>query len=170
MKTSKKDFQSIGIFGADKRPATEVSIENLKDAGVAFVGYGMRVGETVTFPSVTNMVIKEQLTREGGSNKQYLVSVEKTTSDGKVFPTFISLGSLVRTNAETREPVSPFAGEMVELGNHEARVRHLAGKTITAKSEIDTRVPKFVQGTLIRDTNGVTQFEDGKAPVVEYVL
>ena len=126
------------IFGSNVRKAVPVSLAELKDAGIAFVSYGLENGDEVEFPKdASQLEIREQPIRVGQSPLQYLILVLK---NGKM--DWVSLGSMCRVGLDKKNP-SKFSQDLYDLQNHKARVESLFGRKIKVGAPNSIEVQEF---------------------------
>lgn len=138
------------IFGADTRKVEVCTADELKDAGVIFTSYGIMPGETVEFPANrTDIVVVKQpgqrVRQDGTRNMQYFASITKINTSGVRKPDWISMGSLVRRDAN-QEPVDAVSKEMLQYQDIEGRLQHLVGKKITCTGRETRTQRQFVNG------------------------
>lgn len=144
------------IFGADIRKVEVCNAADLKNAGAIFTSYGIQPGETVEIPQNREdvVVVKQASSRtraDGTRNLQYMMSVVKTNSAGVKKNDWLSLGSLVRRDAN-QEPIDEIAKAMLDFDNIEDRIQNCLGKKITCKGR-ETRIQQeFLNGVRTGNT------------------
>ena len=145
------------LFGEKDRPATTIKgeeLKTLKDEGINFETYTIKVGDVLKFPAHKDMIVKKQPVSVGSKSMVYYVAC-KRVRNGKETNYWFNVNSLTRRDADNN-PVFP---EWYELGNLDARLEKLAEVgAITAKEEVKIMSPVF-EGNK-RVYNDVVQ-EDG---------
>lgn len=149
------------LFGADTRKVEECTTEDLKNAGQIFTSYGLQPGETVEIPANRSDIVtvrqpNRRVNANGERTFQYFMSVLKT-SNGKTKTDWLSLGSVVRRDAN-QEPIDEVAKDMLEFDNIEDRIQAMLGKKITCKGRENRTQTEFVNNvrtgkTVDRPTN-----------------
>lgn len=136
------------IFGADTRKVEVCTTEDLKEAGQVFTSYGIGTGESVKVPQTRDEVVvvkqpNRRVNANGERTLQYFMSIERTTAAGVKKNDWLSLGSLIRRDAN-QEPVDEVAKLCLQYDNIEDRINAILGKTITCKGRENRLSPKFV--------------------------
>ena len=130
------------LFGEKDRPAQIIKgeeLKTLKDEGVNFETYTMRVGEVLKFPAYKDMVVKKQPVQAGSKTMVFFVAC-KRVKNGKESNYWFNVNSLARRDADNN-PVLP---DWYELGNIDARLQKLGEVgAITAKEEVEIMSPVF---------------------------
>lgn len=153
------------VFGEHTRPTKPLNADSLKTTGQPFANYGITVGETIEFPDTWDDVdAREQPIREGSTNMQRILLVDRIDKNGNRKASWLSLGILNRTDYN-REPTCAFCAEMNELESDHARIEKLLGKRITCKSMIKKEFQAFDRQTGLRL---VGQTDTRETPVITY--
>lgn len=130
------------LFGEKDRPADVIKgeeLKTLKDDGVNFETYTLHKGETMVFPTHSDMLVKKQPVQKGSDRKVVYVACERI-KNGKKSKYWFNVNSLAKRDADNN-PVYP---EWYELGNVDARLHRLAEVgAITANEEKEILVPAF---------------------------
>lgn len=143
------------IFGENQRPAKAVTLEALKGAGMAFVSYGIKPGETITFPTREQHQLRAQETRVGSTAKQYLINCIRE-ENGVAKSSWVAIGSLCRADINGKG-ANPFADEMIAITDHMERVQHLFGKKVKGIGTAELNVQEWKDGQITERGKTVKQ-------------
>lgn len=143
MKNVEKITELAPVFQASTRPFRNVEdLSSLKDAGVNFEAYTIRMGETLTFPKFEDVTVIAQPVRKGSDTEIFLVACVRE-KNGKKTPSWFNLNSLTKRDADN----NPVYQDWYDLGNVEARLQALcAAGGIKAVGEQTIKVPAFKNG------------------------
>lgn len=139
------------------RKVEDVTLEALRTAGEAFLGFGLNKGDVIAFPAAEDMLVKTQEVRAGGP-KAHLVSVMRS---GK--PSWLSTGSVRKRDKDMQYACDASKILGTEYPNDLDRMNFLAGKTITVTDTVNRPTNKFT-------TDGVRiegEFVDRPFPIFE---
>lgn len=136
------------LFGADTRKVEVCTKEDLKEAGQVFTSYGLMPGETAEVPSVRDEVVvtkqpSSRVRADGTRSLQYFMSIVKTNSAGVKKNDWLSLGSVIRQDAN-REPIDAVSKDMLQFDNIEDRVQAMLGRKITCTGREKRFQPEFL--------------------------
>lgn len=140
MKNVAKITELAPVFQASTRPFRNVTdMSSLKDAGVNFEAYTLRMGETLNFPKYEDATVIAQPVREGSKTEIFLVACMRE-KNGKITPSWFNLNSLTKRDSDN----NPVYQEWYDLGNVDARLQALCtAGGIKAVSEQTIKVPAF---------------------------
>ena len=128
MKNIAKIENLAPIFGdrGDRKASDVKDLSTLKNAGVNFETYTLRVGETLKFPKFEDMKVKQQPVQAGSDTMVYLVACMRSRAGRDDAPYWFNLNSLAKRDVNN----VPVHEEWYELGNCEARLQKLADRIV----------------------------------------
>lgn len=141
------------LFGEGKRPAKTQTIgavkTQLQTKGIPFDGYTLRDdGAILAFPSLEDMVIKEQPVGEGSTSTVIYLLCRRFIDGKDCGLYFFNLNSLSKVDIH----LTPVFPEWAALDFY-SRATRLAGRAITAGQAHTIEVPKaFVDGRPLKQT------------------
>lgn len=142
MKNIAKIENLAPIFGdrGDRKASDVKDLSTLKNAGVNFETYTLRVDEILKFPKFEDMKVKQQPVQAGSDTMVYLVACMRSRPGRDDAPYWFNLNSLAKRDVNN----VPVHEEWYELGNVEARLRKLAELgAIKGGKEVEITVPLF---------------------------
>jgi hypothetical protein len=140
-----KQEQIPALFGESARPSEVIKDKrSLLNEGGNFDGGSAMKDDQWDFPEFDEMLIRKQVTRQGGNNYSFFV-LANCTRNNKTQLKWFNIGSLARQDA-ARNAIMP---QWHELGNVYARAQKLAGRVIDVTEEKPFEMPKFEDGVRV---------------------